>query len=227
MAAKFQLVSEYPRRATSPKRSALARRWLCARQELPGTPGSYGHRQDIHSLQYHRPAPETNPCIGTQQDAPPRLYKEFGFFPHNAVCYFISYYDYYQPEAYIPQRDIYIEKDASINENIDRLRLAATGALVSREDVIIVASVSCIYGLGSPADYKRMMVYLPKGEVIDRDNLLLRLIDIQYQRNDVAFERGKFRVRGDTIDVWPASEEFAYRIGSSAMRSMRLQSSIR
>src|SRR5689334_12022386 len=131
-----------------------------------------------------------------------QLYKEFkGFFPHNAVCYFISYYDYYQPEAYIPQRDIYIEKDASINENIDRLRLAATSALVSRDDVIIVASVSCIYGLGSPSDYKRMMVYVPKGEVIDRDNLLLRLIDIQYQRNDIAFERGKFRVRGDTIDI--------------------------
>ncbi len=142
-----------------------------------------------------------------------QLYKEFkGFFPNNAVHYFVSYYDYYQPEAYIPQRDIYIEKDSSINENIDRLRLAATSALVSREDTIIVASVSCIYGLGSPSDYKRMMVYLPKGEVIDRDKTLLRLVDIQYQRNDVAFERGKFRVRGDTIDVWPASEEFAYRI---------------
>jgi excinuclease ABC subunit B len=142
-----------------------------------------------------------------------QLYKEFkGFFPKNAVHYFVSYYDYYQPEAYIPQRDIYIEKDSSINENIDRLRLAATSALVSRDDVIIVASVSCIYGLGSPADYKRMMVYLPKGEVVDRENLLWRLVDIQYKRNDVAFERGTFRVRGDTIDVWPASEEAAYRI---------------
>src|SRR6516162_3296902 len=142
-----------------------------------------------------------------------QLYKEFkGFFPHNAVCYFVSYYDYYQPEAYIPQRDIYIEKDASINENIDRLRLAATSALVSREDVIIVASVSCIYGLGSPSDYKRMMVRLAKGETVDRDELLLKLIDIQYQRNDVAFERGKFRVRGDVIEVWPASEEYSLRI---------------
>src|SRR5215207_10035715 len=142
-----------------------------------------------------------------------QLYKEFkGFFPNNAVHYFVSYYDYYQPEAYIPQRDIYIEKDSSVNENIDRLRLAATSKLVSRDDVIVVASVSCIYGLGSPADYKRMMVYVPKGEVIDRDNLLLRLIDIQYHRNDVAFERGKFRVRGGTIDVWPASEEVGYRI---------------
>src|ERR1700735_5691434 len=108
-----------------------------------------------------------------------QLYKEFrGFFPRNAVHYFISYYDYYQPEAYIPQRDIYIEKDSLVNENLDRLRLAATSALVSREDVIIIASVSCIYGLGSPSDYKRMMVRLAKGETVDRDNVLLRLVDI-------------------------------------------------
>src|SRR6202521_2197178 len=140
-----------------------------------------------------------------------QLYKEFrAFFPKNAVHYFISYYDYYQPEAYIPQRDIYIEKDALINENIDRLRLAATSALVSREDVIIVASVSCIYGLGSPSDYKAMMVRVVKGETVDRDSLLLRLVDIQYQRNDTAFERGKFRVRGDVIEGWPASEEEAF-----------------
>src|SRR5438093_11294335 len=142
-----------------------------------------------------------------------QLYKEFrAFFPRNAVHYFVSYYDYYQPEAYIPQRDIYIEKDAQISENIDRLRLAATSALVSREDVLIVASVSCIYGLGSPSDYKRMMVYIKKGETVDRDQLLLRLIDIQYDRNDVAFTRGKFRVRGDVVEVWPASEEYGFRI---------------
>jgi excinuclease ABC subunit B len=142
-----------------------------------------------------------------------QLYKEFkGFLPHNAVHYFVSYYDYYQPEAYIPQRDIYIEKDALINENIDRLRLAATSALVSREDVVIVASVSCIYGLGSPSDYKRMMVYLKKGETIERDQLLLKLVDIQYDRNDTAFERGRFRVRGDVVEVWPAHEEIAFRI---------------
>ncbi len=142
-----------------------------------------------------------------------QLYKEFrSFFPRNAVHYFVSYYDYYQPEAYIPQRDIYIEKDALINENIDRLRLAATSALVSREDVVIVASVSCIYGLGSPSDYKRMMVRLVKGDQVDRDQLLLRLVDIQYARNDVAFERGRFRVRGDVVEVWPASEEYGFRI---------------
>jgi excinuclease ABC subunit B len=142
-----------------------------------------------------------------------QLYKEFkSFLPHNAVHYFISYYDYYQPEAYIPQRDIYIEKDAMINENIDRLRLAATSALVSREDVVIVASVSCIYGLGSPSDYKRMMIYLKKGEQIERDKLLFKLIDIQYDRNDTAFERGRFRVRGDVVEIWPASEEFGLRV---------------
>lgn len=142
-----------------------------------------------------------------------QLYKELkAFLPHNAVHYFISYYDYYQPEAYIPQRDIYIEKDALINDNIDRLRLAATAALVSREDVVIVASVSCIYGLGSPSDYKRMMVYLKKGDIVERDKLLLKLIDIQYDRNDTAFERGRFRVRGDVVEVWPATEEFGLRI---------------
>src|SRR5256886_13320292 len=114
-----------------------------------------------------------------------QLYEEFkDLFPTNAVGYFVSYYDYYQPEAYIPQRDIYIDKDAMINENIDRLRLAATSALVSRRDVVIVASVSCIYGLGSPSDYKRMVIALRKGEQVDRDNLLYRLVDIQYHRND-------------------------------------------
>ncbi|HMP03508.1 MAG TPA: excinuclease ABC subunit UvrB [Gemmatales bacterium] len=142
-----------------------------------------------------------------------QLFGEFkDFFPHNAVRYFVSYYDYYQPEAYIPQRDIYIEKDASINDDIDRLRLAATSALVSRPDVIIVASVSCIYGLGSPSDYKRMMVSFMKGQTIERDDVLLRLVDILYERNDTAFARGKFRVRGDVLEVWPAYEEVAFRI---------------
>ncbi|MFN0050734.1 MAG: excinuclease ABC subunit UvrB [Planctomycetales bacterium] len=142
-----------------------------------------------------------------------QLFSEFReFFPHNAVAYFVSYYDYYQPEAYIPQRDIYIEKDSSINEEIDRLRLAATSALVSRRDTIVVATVSCIYGLGSPKDYLEMMIPLLVGESIDRDELLRKLIDIQYDRNDYEFVRGKFRVRGDVVEVWPAYEEFAYRI---------------
>jgi excinuclease ABC subunit B len=142
-----------------------------------------------------------------------QLYSEFKeFFPHNAVHYFVSYYDYYQPEAYIPQRDIYIEKDASINQEIDRLRLASTSALVSRRDVIIVASVSCIYGLGSPDDYKAMMVGLRRGQTVDRDAALMKLIDVQYERNDIEFARAKFRVRGDCVEIWPSYEEFAYRV---------------
>ncbi len=142
-----------------------------------------------------------------------QLYGEFKeFFPNNAVHYFVSYYDYYQPEAYIPQRDIYIEKDASINQEIDRLRLAATSALVSRKDVVIVASVSCIYGLGSPDDYKAMMIALKRGMVVDRDALLMKLVDVQYERNDVEFARSKFRVRGDCVELWPSYEEFALRI---------------
>ncbi len=142
-----------------------------------------------------------------------QLYGEFKeFFPNNQVAYFVSYYDYYQPEAYIPARDIYIEKDSSINEEIDRLRLLATSALATRRDVIVVASVSCIYGLGSPKDYYEMVVALEVGEEVFRDKVLLKLIDIQYDRNDFELARAKFRARGDVIEVWPAYEEFAYRI---------------
>ena len=142
-----------------------------------------------------------------------QLYSEFkSFFPENAVGYFVSYYDYYQPEAYIPQRDIYIEKEATINQEIDRLRLAATSALMSRRDVIIIASVSCIYGLGSPEEYQDMFVSLSRGASIERNKLLRKLINIQYERNDIGFVRGSLRVRGDVIEVFPAYEEFAYRI---------------
>jgi excinuclease ABC subunit B len=142
-----------------------------------------------------------------------QLYGEFrDFFPHNAVHYFVSYYDYYQPEAYIPQRDIYIEKDAAINKEIDRLRLAATSALVSRRDVIVVASVSCIYGLGSPEDYRAMVIRIATGVPLSRDELLRQLVTVQYERSDIAFERGRFRVRGDTVDIWPPYDELATRI---------------
>jgi excinuclease ABC subunit B len=142
-----------------------------------------------------------------------QLYAEFrDFFPHNAVHYFVSYYDYYQPEAYIPQRDIYIEKDAAINKEIDRLRLAATSALVSRRDVVVVASVSCIYGLGSPADYRAMVVRLVAGSTLTRDELLAKLVAVHYERGDVALDRGRFRVRGDSIDIWPPYDELACRV---------------
>lgn len=142
-----------------------------------------------------------------------QLYGEFKeFFPDNAVHYFVSYFDYYQPEAYIPRSDTYIEKDSDINEEIDRLRHAATAALLSRKDVIIVASVSCIYGIGNIDDYTKMTVELKVGELRKRDKLLRQLNDIQYSRNDQSFERGTFRVRGENLDVFPVGEEIAYRI---------------
>lgn len=142
-----------------------------------------------------------------------QLYSEFkSFFPDNAVHYFVSYFDYYQPEAYIARSDTYIEKDSQINEEIDRLRHAATDALLSRKDVVIIASVSCIYGIGSVDDYDGMAVEVTTGERRVRDKLLRQLMDIQYQRNDVDFHRGTFRVRGDVVDVFPAGEEMAYRL---------------
>src|SRR5437868_5013575 len=133
------------------------------------------------------------------------------FFPQNSVEYFVSYYDYYQPEAYVPSQDLYIEKDSSINEEIDRLRHSATAALFARRDVIVVASVSCIYGLGSPEKYDAQMVTLTKGEMVDRDAVLRKLVDIQYSRNDANLGRGKFRVRGETLEVFPAYSETAFR----------------
>ncbi len=210
---KFQLVSEYQPAGDQPKAiEALSHgiRENKRTQVLLGVTGSgktFTMANVIQQIQKPTLVLSHNKTLAAQ------LYAEFReFFPHNAVTYFVSYYDYYQPEAYIPQRDIYIEKDSSINEEIDRLRLLATSALVSRNDVIVVATVSCIYGLGSPKDYLNMMVPLHVGQQIDRENLLMRLIDIQYDRNDFDPGRAKFRVRGDVIEVWPAYEEFAYRI---------------
>jgi excinuclease ABC subunit B len=142
-----------------------------------------------------------------------QLYGELkALFPGNAVEYFISYYDYYQPEAYVPATDTYIEKDATINEDIERLRLRATSSLIERDDVVVVASVSCIYGLGNPEDYRGLMVHLAAGDEIGRQDILRSLVDIQYSRNDLAFERGTFRARGDTVEVFPAYDEQAIRI---------------
>src|SRR6266567_3358175 len=134
------------------------------------------------------------------------------YFPRNAVEYFVSYYDYYQPEAYLPSSDTYIEKDSSINDDIDRLRHAATAALFARRDVVIVASVSCIYGIGSPESFSELVLFLSVGEERSREDILRKLVDIHYQRNDVVMGRGRFRVRGDVIEVQPANMETAYRI---------------
>ncbi|MBR3275391.1 MAG: DEAD/DEAH box helicase family protein, partial [Eubacterium sp.] len=143
-----------------------------------------------------------------------QLYSEFKeFFPRNAVEYFVSYYDYYQPEAYVPSSDTYIAKDSSINDEIDKLRLSATSSLMERKDVIVVSSVSCIYGLGSPKDYEKMIISLRPGMEKDRDEVIRELIDIQYERNEMDFHRGTFRVRGDTLEVVPAERsETAVRI---------------
>src|SRR5437868_922146 len=137
-----------------------------------------------------------------------QLFSEFkAFFPENAVEYFVSYYDYYQPEAYIPQSDTYIEKDALVNDEIDRMRHSATRSLLERRDVIVVASVSCIYGIGAPETYKEMHLALREGQEIDRDAIIRRLVAVQYERNDYDFHRGTFRVRGDVVEVFPANEE--------------------
>src|SRR5437016_11969325 len=142
-----------------------------------------------------------------------QLYQEFKtYFPSNAVEYFVSYYDYYQPEAYIPAGDVYIEKEATINDELDKLRLSATRSLFERRDCIIVASVTCIYGLGSPEAYYGMLLFLEKGQKIKREDIVRKLVEILYERNDSDFRRGTFRVRGDVIEVFPPYDDFAYRI---------------
>ncbi|MBW3540218.1 MAG: excinuclease ABC subunit UvrB [Planctomycetes bacterium] len=213
MSSPFQLVSDFQPAGDQPKAiEALVRGLEEGRrsQVLLGVTGS-GKTFTMANVIARLGRPTL--VLSHNKTLAAQLYGEFReFFPRNAVAYFVSYYDYYQPEAYIPQRDIYIEKDASINEEIDRLRLLATSALVSRRDVVVVASVSCIYGLGSPKDYLEMMVPLSVGGEIDREELLLKLVEILYERNDFEPSRGKFRVRGDVVEVWPAYEECAYRI---------------
>ena len=154
-----------------------------------------------------------------------QLYSEFKeFFPENRVEYFVSYYDYYQPEAYVPSTDTFIEKDASINDEIDQLRHSATSALFERDDVIIIASVSCIYGLGNPEEYKDLVVSVRVGMEMERTELLRKLVDVQYSRNDIDFQRGTFRVRGDVVEIFPASrEEMCIRVEFLAMKLIVLE----
>ncbi|PKL50866.1 MAG: excinuclease ABC subunit B [Planctomycetes bacterium HGW-Planctomycetes-1] len=211
--AKFQLISNFKPKGDQPQAiKALADNLKSGRQyqTLYGVTGS-GKTFTMANViaKYQRPAL----VISHNKTLAAQLYEEFkGLFPNNAVEYFVSYYDYYQPEAYIPQRDIYIEKDASRNDELDRLRLAATASLTSRDDVIIVASVSCIFGLGSPQDYKASVITVKIGEAVERNELLGRLSDLQYARNDIDFKRGTFRVRGDVVELWPSYESFAVRL---------------
>ncbi len=211
--ATFKLHSNYQPRGDQPQAIAeLTERALKGErfQTLLGVTGS-GKTFTMANLIANVGLPTL--IISHNKTLAAQLYGEFhGFFPDNAVEYFVSYYDYYQPEAYIPSTDTYIEKDTSINEEIDRLRLRATSSLLEREDVIIVASVSCIYGLGSPKDYRDLLVFLEEGQSLERDKMLRQLIDIHYARNVVAFERGTFRVRGDVVEIRPAYEETALRV---------------
>jgi len=209
----FRLVSDYRPRGDQPQ--AIAKLVEGIRrgdrfQTLLGVTGSGKTFTIAHVIQeVQRPTL----VIAHNKTLAAQLCSEFReFFPHNAVEYFVSYYDYYQPEAYIPQTDTYIEKDASINDEIDRLRHSATQAVLERRDVIVVASVSCIYGLGSPEEYKRSNLSLRRGETRDRDECLRTLVDMQFVRNDVALSRGTFRVRGDTIEIQPVDEEVITRI---------------
>jgi len=211
--AKFKLKSEFGPTGDQPAAIAQLTKGLADGlhdQTLLGVTGSgktFTMANVIQDVQKPTLVLSHNKTLAAQ------LYTEFkNFFPDNAVHYFVSYFDYYQPEAYIPRSDTYIEKDSQINEEIDRLRHAATDALLSRQDVIIVASVSCIYGIGSVEDYNGLSIGIKRGERKLRDKLLRQLTDIQYQRNDIDFHRSTFRVRGDVVDVFPAGEEWAYRI---------------
>jgi len=213
MTEKFNLVSDYPPQGDQPhaiKKLVEGSRKGYKYQTLLGVTGSgktFTMANVIQKVQLPTLVISHNKTLAAQ------LCSEFRrFFPDNAVEYFVSYYDYYQPEAYIPRTDTYIEKDSSINEEIDRLRLSATSSLLERRDVIIVASVSCIYGLGSPKDYQDLVLKISKNEIIKRDNILERLINIHYERNDIDFHRGCFRVRGDVIEIFPSYLEYAFRI---------------
>jgi len=213
MVQKFNLVSDYPPKGDQPhaiKKLVEGIRNGYKHQTLLGVTGSgktFTMANVIQKIQLPTLVISHNKTLAAQ------LCSEFRrFFPDSAVEYFVSYYDYYQPEAYIPRTDTYIEKDSSINEEIDRLRLSATSSLLERRDVIIVASVSCIYGLGSPKDYQELVLKISKNEIFKRDNILERLIDIHYERNDIDFHRGCFRVRGDVIEIFPSYLEYAFRI---------------
>lgn len=210
---QFELVSSFQPAGDQPAAIEALTRGVCEGQPFQTLMGVTGSGKTFTMANVIARVNKPTLILSHNKTLAAQLYAEFKqFFPNNAVHYFVSYYDYYQPEAYIPQRDIYIEKDASINEEIDRLRLAATSALVSRKDVIVVASVSCIYGLGSPEDYQKMMVSLRVGETMDRDEMLLKLVNVLYERSELDLTRGKFRARGDSVECWPAYEEFGYRI---------------
>ncbi|WHY56537.1 excinuclease ABC subunit UvrB [Peribacillus simplex] len=208
MKDKFELVSKYSPQGDQPAAIDLLVEGIKEGKEMQTLLGATGTGKTFTVSNVIQRINKPTLVIAHNKTLAGQLYSEFKeFFPNNAVEYFVSYYDYYQPEAYVPSTDTFIEKDASINDEIDKLRHSATSSLFERKDVIIIASVSCIYGLGSPEEYREMVVSLRTGMEIDRNALLHRLVDIQYERNDIAFQRGTFRVRGDVVEIFPASRD--------------------
>jgi excinuclease ABC subunit B len=211
--AEFQLVSNYEPKGDQPKAIAELTDGLKQGEKYQTLLGVTGSGKTFTIANVIANAGKPAIVISHNKTLAAQLYGELkGFFPDDAVEFFISYYDYYQPEAYVPASDTYIEKDTSVNDDIDRLRLRATSSLLERDDVVIVASVSCIYGIGSPKDWKELLLFLEVGQEKERDQILKELIDIHYSRNDIEFARGTFRVRGDTIEIHPAYEETAIRL---------------
>ena len=208
----FELVSSYPPAGDQPAAIAKLTEGLLSGAKHQTLLGVTGSGKTFTMANVIRNVNRPTLVISHNKTLAAQLYAEFkGFFPHNAVEYFVSYFDYYQPEAYIPRTDTFIDKDSSINEEIERLRLSTMSSLFSRRDVIVVASVSCIYGIGSKEDYAALIIPLKVGQEISRDQFLSQLVDLQYTRNDIAFERGQFRVRGDTVELRPAAREDAIR----------------
>ena len=209
----FQLVSEFDPKGDQPKTIDQLVSWVDEGEKYKTLLGATGTGKTFTMANVIAKTNKPTLILSHNKTLAAQLFEEMrALFPHNAVSYFVSYYDYYQPEAYIPQRDIYIEKDAARNDDLDRLRLKATSSLISRDDVIIVSSVSCIYGLGSPDSYQNRIVPLTCGQTINRRELLLELTEMQYKRNDIEFGRGCFRVSGDVIEIFPAHEKFAIRV---------------
>ena len=210
---RFQLVSPFKPTGDQPEAIESLSRGLTAGQPAVCLLGATGTGKTFTMANVIARLNKPTLIISHNKTLAAQLYEELReFFPENSVNYFVSYYDYYQPEAYIPQRDIYIEKDASRNDDLDQLRLASTSNILSRRDTVVVSSVSCIFGLGSPEAYGEKLLTITRGAPINRREFLLALTSMQYQRAEVEFRRGTFRVRGDALEVWPAYEKYAVRI---------------
>ncbi|MDQ4130863.1 MAG: DEAD/DEAH box helicase family protein, partial [Actinomycetota bacterium] len=224
--AEFQVVSDFAPAGDQPTAIAAAVEALQAGEKAVTLLGATGTGKTFTAAKIIEAVSKPTLVIAPNKTLAAQLANEFrDFFPHNAVEYFVSYYDYYQPEAYIPQTDTYIEKDATINEEIERLRHRTTMSLLSRADVVVVASVSCIYGLGSPEEYRDHVLWLRRGEEAGLETSMRKLVELQYARNDLNFVRGTFRVRGDTLEVFPTDDELAVRFeffGDEVERITRL-----